>query len=335
MKPSRAQLEKLLDAGGGDCRLFLLYGPDEAGSRALGQRLARALGSEAERIELDTATLKADPARLADEAAAFGLFGERRYIVVTLGGADCEAAIDALLEAPAAGNPVIAYAGAIKASAALVKKLTAHSLAAAHASYLPDDKAFAEIADAMARERGLRVDPACARRLVALSGQDREIMARELDKIALYLDADPGRPRAIEPAHLDAIAADAGDPDLAALGDAVFGGKPDAAAAQLAALAANGVDGIALIRALNRRMADLIRMRGEIAGGKAADTVTASIFFKEKAAIQSQLRRWSPERLATAAERMLAAERAIKASGSAGPILAEAALLEISRAAKR
>lgn len=335
MKPSRAQVEKLLDAGGGDCRLFLLYGPDEAGSRALGQRLARAMGGEAERIELDAATLKADPARLADEAAAFGLFGEKRYIVVTLGAADAQAAFDALLQAPATGNPAIVYGGAIKASAALVKTLTAHPLAAVHASYLPDEKALAEIASAIARERGLRLDAACARRLVSLSGHDRDVMARELEKISLYLDADPARPKSVEPADLDAIAADAGDPDLGALGDAIFGGKPDAAAAQLAALAAEGIDGIALIRALNRRMADLVRMRGEIAGGKSAETVTASVFFKEKPAIEAQLRRWSPERLATAAERMLAAERAIKAPGSPGPILAEVALLEIARAAKR
>ncbi len=335
MKPSRAQVEKLLDAGGGDCRLFLLYGADEAGSRALGARLVRALGSAAERVELDAATLKADPARLADEAAAFGLFGEKRYIVVNASGADVEPAFTALLEASAAGNPVIAYGGALKASSALVKMLTAHPLAVVHASYLPDERALCELATSLARERGLRIDPGSARRLVALAGQDREILTRELDKIALYLDADLSRPKTVDPADLDAIAADAGDPDLSALGDAVFGGRPEIAAAQLITLATEGMEGIALIRALNRRMADLVRMRGEIAAGKSAEEATASVFFKEKPAVQAQLRRWTPERLATAAERMIAAERAIKASGSPGPILAEAALIEIARAAKR
>jgi DNA polymerase-3 subunit delta len=336
MKLSRVQLEKLLDAGGGDCRLFLLYGPDESGSRALGQRLARALGGDAERIDLDAATLKSDPPRLSDEAAAFGLFGEKRYIVVTLGGAsDPEAAFDALLEAPAAGNPVLVYAGALKGTSALVKRLTAHPLAGCHASFVPDEREMAELAAAMAREHGLRIDPDVARRLGALSGQDRAVMAQEVEKLALYLDADPARPKTAEAGDLDAVAADAGDPDLGALGDAVFGGKPEVAAAQLVALASEGIDGIALIRALNRRMADLIRMRGEIAGGKPLDAVVAPIFFRERSAVQSQLRRWTPDRLAKAAERLIAAERAIKAAGSPGPILAEAALMEIARAAKR
>ena len=38
-----------------------IYGPDEAESRVLAQRLERAMGSGAERVDMEGAMLKADP----------------------------------------------------------------------------------------------------------------------------------------------------------------------------------------------------------------------------------------------------------------------------------
>ena len=67
MKANRGQIEKALDAPPSDIRFFLLYGPDEAGSTALARRLERAMGPGAERVDLDVATLREDPARLAEE----------------------------------------------------------------------------------------------------------------------------------------------------------------------------------------------------------------------------------------------------------------------------
>ena len=88
MKVKEPQITKALDNPDGTVRLYLLYGPDDSGSRALAARLERAMGPDAERIDLDGATLKEDPARLADEAASFSLFGDKRHIRVT-GGDDC------------------------------------------------------------------------------------------------------------------------------------------------------------------------------------------------------------------------------------------------------
>ena len=76
MKANEAQAKAALDRPSPDIRLYLLHGPDEAGAAALAQRLAKALGPAAERVDLDAATLKSDPARLADEAASASLFGD-------------------------------------------------------------------------------------------------------------------------------------------------------------------------------------------------------------------------------------------------------------------
>lgn len=65
MKASGAEIARALDRADPAVRLFFLYGPDEAGSAQLATRLGKALGENAERIDLDGATLKNDPARLA------------------------------------------------------------------------------------------------------------------------------------------------------------------------------------------------------------------------------------------------------------------------------
>src|SRR3546814_20690612 len=74
------------------------------------------MGPEAERIDLDGAALKIDPARLADEAASISLFGGARWIRVTLAGDEALPAIEGLLQAAQAGNPVIAIGGPLKTS---------------------------------------------------------------------------------------------------------------------------------------------------------------------------------------------------------------------------
>ena len=70
MKANAGQIARALDGADPAYRLFLLYGPDEAGSRDLAARLPKKLGSDAERIDFTGAQLKADPALLADEAAS-------------------------------------------------------------------------------------------------------------------------------------------------------------------------------------------------------------------------------------------------------------------------
>ena len=102
MKANRAQIERGL-AHPADTRLFLLHGPDEAGSRALARKLAAAMGGETERIDLTGAELKADPARLADEAAAISMFGGARWILVEQAGDECTAAAEALIESKRPG----------------------------------------------------------------------------------------------------------------------------------------------------------------------------------------------------------------------------------------
>lgn len=338
MKAARGQIERALKAPG-EWRFFLLYGPDDAGSRALARLAGKAMGGEAERVDLAGSELKADPARLADEAASISLFGGARYIVVEPAGDESVAAVEALLQAPAAGNPVVLVAGALKPASKLLKLALAAPAALAHASYAPEGQEAERLVQDLARDEGLSLRPDLARRLASACGGNRAILAQELAKLALYADAAPGRPRQIDHDDLDAVGAASEEGDLSRLVDAVSGGRPDMLDAELARLASQGMDGIPLLRAVLRRMILLSRLRAEVERGASIDAVMASqgksLFWKEKPAVAQQLGRWRADLLAKSVGRLLEAERQAKASGGLGPAAIDEELFAIARQAAR
>lgn len=339
MKVNRAEIERALDAPPPHVRLFLLYGPDDGESHGLAQRLERAMGAGAERVDLDGATLKSDPARLIDEAASISLFGDRRHVRLIITGDECLPAIEALLDAEVAGNPVAAIAGALRPTSALLKRALTDPAVMACISYALDAERAAPLAAAMARELGLRLDIDAARHLAQAAANDRALMAREVEKLALYLDAAPDRPQTADMAALEAIGAGEGEAELSRLVDTVLGGSPAEAAGEIAQLAEQGVAGIPAIRALAKRVQLLIRLARQMGNrGDAHAVVEAqgkAIFWKEKGGVERQLKRWSPERLSTLTDRLLAAERAIKSPASPGDIMADAEMIRIARAAQR
>ncbi|MGF1550214.1 MAG: DNA polymerase III subunit delta [Sphingomonadaceae bacterium] len=339
MKADSARIARALAAPPPELRLFLLHGPDEAGSCARLAELARGMGAGAERIDLAAAELKADPARLADEAAAISLFGASRYIVVDPAGEECVAAVAALLEASEAGNPVALVAGPLRASSKLLKAALASPAALAFASYLPGAREAVRLVREEARAAGLGMNPDVARRIADAAGGNRALIAREIAKLALYADADPARPRDIDHDAIDAVGADAGEGDLGRLVVCVAGGRPAELEAELVRLAGVGIEGIPLLRAVLRRMLLLARLRAEVDRGESVDKVMASsgksLFWKEKDGIARQLARWRSPLLARAVERLQEAQRAVMAPDGLGPRAADEELFAIARQAQR
>jgi DNA polymerase-3 subunit delta len=338
VKAKRAEIERALRSPSA-YRFFLLHGPDESGSNALVRLAATGAGEGAERIELTGAELKADPARLADEAASISLFGSARYIVVQPAGDECVAAVEALLEAAAAGNPVLLVAGALKPASKLLKLALASPAALAFASYAPEGQEAERLVLDMARAEGLTVRPDVARRLADSCAGNRSILALELQKLALYLDASPERPRPLDHDSLDAVGAAAEEGDLSRLVDSVGNGNAALLQAELLRLSGEGVEGIALIRAVLRRMSLLARLRAQVERGNSPDAVMAShgksLFWKEKDAVGRQLSRWRSEPLARSVSRLLEAERQVKAAGGLGPRAVDEELFAICRQAAR
>jgi len=338
VKATKAQIERAVRSPGAETRFLLLYGPDEAGSRALIAMLAAATGADSERIDISGAELKSDPARLPDEAASIPMFGGGRYIVVAPAGDDTIPALEALLEAPKAGNPVAVVAGALRPASKLLKLALASRSALAFASYAPEGRDADLLVIEMAREHGLGILPDVARRIAEGCAGNRALIAQELGKFALFLDSARDRPRQVEHDTLDAIGA-AGEGDLSRLVESVGSGSPAILQAELLRLKSEGIEGISLVRAVFRRLTLLARLRAEVERGNSVSAVMAShgrsIFWKEKDAVAVQLSRWRSDLLAKGMSRLLEAERQVKAPKGLGPIAVDEELFAICRQAAR
>jgi DNA polymerase III subunit delta len=339
VKANRGQIEQALKALNADTRFLLLHGPDEAGSRALLKLLSAALGSEAERVLLTGAELKEDPARLANEAASLSLFGGARYVVVEPAGDEAAAAAEALLEVQEAGNPVVLLAGALKPASRLLKLALAEPRVLAFASYPPEGHDAERLVLELARKQGVTMNPDVARRVAEAAAGNRAIIDLELQKFALYVDAAPERPKAIDHETVEAVGAASEEGDLSRLVDSVSSGVPALLEAELIRLSSEGIEGITIIRAVLRRMMLLARLRAEVERGNSVSSVMASqgkaIFWKEKDAVSRQLGRWRSELLAKSVSRLLEAERQVKSPGGLGPTAVDEELFAICRQAAR
>lgn len=339
MKAGRAEIARAVDKPDPALRLLLLHGPDEAGSRALGARYEKALGADHEHIDIAPAELKSDPARLADEAAATSMFGAASLIRVTNIGDESVDAVSALLESAAAGNPVLAYAGALRKDSKLLKLVEGSPLALHFASYPLEGRDAETEAQALLKAEGLRASRDAIRALTDAAAGDRAILAGEIAKLALYLDASPEHPKSVEPPVVAALVSGHSESDLGALVNAVLGGQPGEAERQIANAALDGIAGIPLIRGGLRRLHLLAELRAEVETGQSVESAIAakgkSVFWKDRSALSGQLARWRGPALARAISALNDAERRIKQSGSAGDILAAETLIALSRHAAR
>lgn len=337
MKAVKASLNRALDQPDPLVRFYLFHGPDEAGSRALAERLLKGLG--AERFGISGPGLKADPAGLADEAGAISLFGDKRALWIEPAGDEISQAVEALLEAPASESPVIGVAGSLRKTSALLKLVESHRLALSHVSYVPEGRDLERLVADLGHDAGLRMAPELARRIAAASAGNQAIAAQELEKFALFLGAGPSHPRDLDPQTIDMLGADSAEADLMRLGDLALTGRMDELLEELARLPHGGSEAIPILRALQRRLLMLAPLRVRIERGERVGDVTASmgkaLFWKDKPLVERLLSIWSAERLAEAAARVSALERQIMLRPLADDAALGEALVTLARAAGR
>jgi DNA polymerase-3 subunit delta len=335
VKANANQIRAAIDAASPDIRLYLLHGPDESGAQEIAARLARTMGPDAERVDIEPSTLKSNPGRLADEAASMSLFGSARHIRISGAGDECTEAFTLLLDSERAGNPVVAIAPSLKATSKAVKLALGAPRAMSFACYLPEGGDAEKLATAIAREQGLRTTGDTASRLAHATGGDRAVMTRELEKLALYLDASPERPRELDDSALDDVGADLGDSEMSRAIEAAIDGHPDTLGGELARLEEAGVSPIPVLRQLVRRLMTLAELQAEIAAGANPGTVIERVFFRERASTGRALRTWSAPKINEAIQRARLAERAIMSSATAGTVLAQSAIVAVARMAAR
>jgi DNA polymerase-3 subunit delta len=337
VKGTRQSVGRAVDQPNPDIRLFLFHGPDEAQSRALAQRLLRSLG--AGKFAMSGASVKSDPAALCDEAGAMSLFGEPRAIWIEPAGDEIAAAAEGLLQAQSIESPVVAIAGALRKTSGLLKLAESSSRAFAFAAYMPEGQDAERMAMEVGRSFGLKMAPTVAARIAGAAANDQAIVAQELHKLAIYLDASPHAPKELDHDAVDAVGTDNAEGDVLRLADLALSGDVERLAQELALLLPGGSDGIPVVRSLQRRLLMLAPARARIERGESPDAVMTSLgrtlFWKDKALIGRMLAQWDAERLAKVAERAGRLERSLMFSPAPGQEALGEELLAIAREARR
>jgi len=313
VKASKASIARAVDQPAAGTRFYLFHGPDEGQSRALAARLLEALG--AAKFVVAAGTVKSDPAALVDEAGAMSLFGGKRAIWIEPASKDIEEGVAALLEAVAVESVVVAIAGALSRTSPLLKLAEGSPLALAFASYPPEGQDAERMVIELGRRFGLKVSPPVAARLADSSANDQAIVAQELQKFALYLDASPEAPRELGHDAVDEVGAESAEGDFLRLADLALSGEVDELSDELARLPGSGNDAVPVLRSLQRRLLMLAPLRARVELGERPDAVMTSLgkslFFKDQTKVRRMLSKWSANDLATAADRAGKLERSL------------------------
>ena len=221
MKSLKGSIARSVDEPDRRIRFYLFHGPDEAQSNALGDKLVASL--KAGKHAVAGSTLRSDPALLADEAGAIDMFGGAKVIWIQPAGEEILSAVEALLDASQTESPVVAIAGRLGKTSGLLKLADSHGLALSHISYELDARDAERLVIELGRTEGLRVQAGVASRIAEACGNDRRMMAQELTKFALYLDASPNSPKELGSEVLDVLGADMGG-DFLGIGDLALSG---------------------------------------------------------------------------------------------------------------
>ncbi len=337
MKLAKGAIVQAIDRPDPATRFYLFFGPDDAGSRHLAGRLLASLG--AEKFAVSAAAIKGDPAVLADEAGAMALFGGPRAIWIEPAGDEIAEGVAGLLDAVAVESPVIAIGGALRKTSTLVKLAEAHAHAGAVQSYIPEGRDADQMVIAAGRIEGLRISGDVAARLAAACGNNQAIVAQEVAKFALFLDAAPDRPVDLSHDTIDLLGADSSEGNLMRLGDLALSGDGRGLIEEFDRSALTPGEAVPVIRALQRRLVQIAPLRAKVERGERVDGVMASmgksLFWKDKPLMQRLLTNWSAERIAQAMERSAALERAAMLSDEPPIAALGEELVTIARAAGR
>ena len=298
-----------------------------------------------ERVELGGADLRADPARLSDEARSTGLFAADRHVLVRATGDDALAALKAYAETLDAGEAEGAAPVIVVAAKATDKSHSAKLLAKRPDSLvtlfqpLRPTELKAEVR-ALGDAAGVRLEPPAVEAIAEACEGDVRLAGSEVGKLTLYLDADPNAPKPATLADWEAVGAAREEAQTYALIDAALGGDGATLGRELAVMRTGGVSPVRAGILFQMRVAQLAQLADRWGGrGTAAEAVEAArrarLVFGGTAALGRQLDFWGRgRRIDRLVERTAELHRAMLRDSRAASLLFAATMTNIARAAR-
>ncbi len=313
----------------------LIYGPDRGlvmeRCKRLGSSVVDDLSDPFSVVEITAASLKEDSARLGDEARAMSFGGGNRLVRLRSGTDASSALLGDYLDNPAEGSVIIVDADELGPRSSLRKLFEAHDRATAIACYAAEGRELSRSVSEILGEHGVTADRSALELLTNSLGADRAMVRQELLKLALYI-GDGGQATADDVA---ACLVDSGAVSLDQLAFAVGDGKSADADTCLQKTLAEGVNEVAILRALQRHFQRLDLVVSQAGNGKSVSGAMAGlrppVFFKFKDRFERQARTWSQKGIQHALGVLTDAEVACKSSGTPVSVVCGRAVLAVSR----
>lgn len=323
-------------------RAVLVYGADAGLVRERGKALLGAVaGDPADPFRvavIDASELRADPPRLADEAAALSLVGGRRAVHVRNADDSVAPRFRDFLADSLGDALIVAEAGELTGRSTLRRLFEAAKDAVAIACYHDDARSLAAVITDLLRAQGLSASTDAKAYLVDYLGSDRQLTHREIEKLVLYMDAghiaDAETSRVVE---LSAAQACVGDGAVISLDDLAYAvGDGDLPAVERAFMRGlqEGAPPIRALRTVARHFENLHLVAGLVAQGRSLDAAIKAlkrpVFWRYTARFRAQADRWPIGVLGQAIGRLQDVEAACKRTGAPEAALAARAVLEIA-----
>jgi DNA polymerase-3 subunit delta len=324
-------------------RVAVFYGPDSGLVRERASLLARKIVDDLRdpfRVcDLSASDIKADPARLADEAAAISMMGGRRVVRVRDADHATAKVMEAFLEDMPGDALIVVEAGDIGKGALTRAFEGAGQTTALIACYPDEGDDLRTVIVSTLKARGLSIASDALADLMARLGDDRRMTRMELEKLALYVGPDDARAGQVTRDHVDAVLGVEAEADINEITDACAGGDVAMLDSAFARALAGGETSAGILRMVLMHMQRVHLGASLIAEGldsdKAVDKSFPRLIWKRKAAIQRQLAAWTPVMAMEAIRQLADAEMLTRRTEIPADAVTGRALLMVAAAARR
>ena len=320
-------------------RIALFHGEDGGRIRERAQQLRKTLlGADPDpfrELDLSVESLKDDPARLLDEAQAYGFSGQPMVIRVTGVTEAALSAVKNVLAHEAVIGRIVLEAGLLTSKSKLRQLIETSEDAVAVACYADTQRDLNQLVEDITGTYGLRLDPSAKACLMSHLGADHMASRSELEKLCLYAHGKSSL-------GLADVQACIGDGSQHKIDDAIHAiANGDVAGLEnvLGKLAEQGQSPIAVIRRALAYFQKLHLAFGQRAAGKSVDEIARAqrprLYFRALDHFKRHVAAWSGADIETALDLLFQCEIDLK-GGVAGPDLsASRTLLRLAMVARR